>query len=131
MIFPTRVQVLLILSVLVVGCSGKPTEGDPDTLHREADLREIYDMYTMYAKRNERPPTQASDLLRKNAEILYSSGVPALKSGNYVVVWGLSDRNSGTVLAYEKDALAKGGVVLMGDGTVKQMSADDLKAVLK
>ena len=35
-----------------------------------------------------------------------------------------------TVLAYEKDVPTKGGYVLMGDATVKNMTADDFKKAI-
>jgi hypothetical protein len=54
-----------------------------------------------------------------------------------VVVWGTPIKGEGdagndeAVMAYEKAAPTEGGLVLLSAGTVKKMSADELKAVLK
>jgi hypothetical protein len=58
-------------------------------------------------------------------------GFQALQSGQYVAVWGVTADDSRTVLAYQKDATKQGGAVLMADGSVKNMSADELQAALK
>jgi hypothetical protein len=131
MAIPTRILIALVLSamsLLPIGCSKKEAESDPETLRIKGELYDIYDMYTMFTKNNGRPPKQASDLLAKNAEIVHPEGVRALKSGGYVVVWGVSGNDSGTVLAYQKDAPKQGGWVIMADGKPpQQMSADELK----
>jgi hypothetical protein len=72
-----------------------------------------------------------SDLASRQYEGIYPGAVHSLKQGKYVVVWGVKDKDSGTVLAYEKDAPTKGGAVLMADGTVREMTADELKAAKK
>jgi hypothetical protein len=56
--------------------------------------------------------------------------VDAHKKGKYVVVWGVSGTEAGKVLAYEKEAPTKGGAAVMADGTVKTMTADELKAAV-
>jgi hypothetical protein len=130
MALATRIPIVLVLSavsVLPLACGKKDVEGDADTLRRKSELEDIGDMYAMYAKRNQRPPKQLSDLLQKNAEVLNPAGVRALKSGDYIVVWGVSSKDSGAVLAYEKAAPTQGGLVLTADGKVQTMSADELK----
>src|SRR5262249_22704198 len=117
---------LLALSALALGCGRKTAEADPDVMRRTGELADIYEMYTMYAKTNSKPPEKPADLLRKNAEVLYPAGVRGLKSGAYVLVWRVTDRDPGTILAYEKQALTEGGLVLTADGAVRPMSAEDL-----
>jgi hypothetical protein len=90
-------------------------------------LRNIHAMYSSKFNRDRKPPSQLSDLT-ENYDVIYPTTIKALKAGNYVVVWGISDRDGNKVLAYEKDVPAQGGEVLMSDGSVKTMTADEFKA---
>lgn len=121
--------VLLPLAVPTLGCGGNKSVGDPEVQRRKSEFAEIYDMYMASVKKNGRPPKQVSDL--KQFSGIYPVGLKALQDGQYVAVWGVSDKSSNTVLAYEKDAPTQGGAVLMADGNVKTMSADELQAALK
>jgi hypothetical protein len=133
MSFARKTLVLLALAALpfaTLGCGSK-TADDPKTLTRRNELVEIYDMYTLYAKRNGRPPRNAADLTKK-VDQAHSAGYRALKNNDYVVTGGVDvNQDSGTVLAYEKDAPKQGGMVLMADGSIKTLSADELQAALK
>lgn len=120
---------LVGLLVSPLGC-GKGKSVDPEVQRRTAELGEVYEMFTMYAKKNQRPPKQVADL-RPFQEIA-PVGFQALKNGQYVAVWGVSPiQGSGEVLAYEKDAPKQGGTVLLADGSIKTMSADELQGALK
>jgi hypothetical protein len=113
---------------VVLGCS----KSDDSTIPPEkAELAQIYEIYKLYIKKNQAPPKQFSDLNQKAYSEVSPLAFNGIKDGKYVVVWNVSDQSSGTVLAYEKDAPEKGGNVLMADGTVKTMNADDLKAAIK
>jgi hypothetical protein len=121
---------LVALPFVPLGCGSK-TADDPKTLTQRNELVEIHDMYTLYAKRNGRPPQKAADLTKK-VDQSHSAGYRALKNNDYVVIWGVDVKaGSGTVLAYEKDAPKQGGMVLMADGSVKTLSADELQTALK
>jgi hypothetical protein len=131
MALPSKVPVVLLLAVLHVsaaGC-GKKSDTFSETDFGKTILQEIHDLYTGYIKNNQRPPHQLSDL--KKYEAINPIGYNALKDGRYVAVWGLNTKDGGTVLAYPKDAPTQGGAVLMADGSVKNMSADELQAALK
>jgi len=114
-----------------VGC-GKKVQ-DPETARRNEELGEIYDSYQDFTKRKQRPPKHLSDFMQKDLEAINSLGMKALKDGRYVAVWGvdINGKDAGAVLAYEKDAPKQGGAVLMADGIVKNMSADELQTALK
>jgi hypothetical protein len=116
-----------VLPVLAVGCGGSSSTLSP----QHNALKEIHEMYGHYVKSQQKAPSQLSDLAKKEYEGIYPGAVAALKQGKYVVVWGVNSKDSGTVLAYEKDAPSKGGAVLMADGTVKDMTAEELKAAQK
>jgi hypothetical protein len=70
----------------------------------------------------------------------FPRGYQAVKSGEVVVLWGAKmpgegEVNAGTapdaVIAYEKKTASEGGYVLLQNGTVKEMSADQFKAAPK
>ncbi len=60
----------------------------------------------------------------------------AIRKGDLVIFWNvqllkLTAGTSNTVLGYEKDAPARGGLVLMADGSVRRMTAAEFKAAAK
>lgn len=112
------------LVVAVLGCSSN--HFDPNLASEKRELAEVYDCYMGYLRANERPPTELAQLDQYQAA--YSLGHKVLKEGKYKVVWGVKDKSSGAILAYEATIAAKGGAVLMADGTVKAMTADQFRA---
>lgn len=94
------------------------------------DLKQIGLAYHNHIDATGKAPAKAEDLgpyfcnskklldLLKDEEIVffYKVGIAQMTAGT-----------SNTVLAYVKDVPDKGGLVLMGDGSVKKMSADDFK----
>lgn len=123
----TAVPLALALLVLAAGCGTRPAEQSA----QQKTLSELHEMYRHFIKSQQKAPKQMSDLAKRQYEGIYPMAVAALKQGKYVVVWGVNGTDSGTVLAYEKDAPSKGGAVLMADGTVRDMTADQLKSAKK
>lgn len=126
---PMKKQIICLLAVAigVVGCGGnRVATVDP----RTANLTDIFEVYSLFAKNHQRPPKQLSDLTRREYETTNPAGVRGLKSGEYVVVWGTVIGES-SVLAYEKDVPQSGGMVVLADGNIKSMSASDLQVALK
>ncbi|MGL4549712.1 MAG: hypothetical protein ACRC33_00885 [Gemmataceae bacterium] len=66
----------------------------------------------------------------EKVEPLYPGAFIALTQGTVVYAWGkpIDSAAAGTVLAHEKQVPTAGGWVLMQDGTVKKMTADEFKA---
>lgn len=93
-------------------------------------LKQLGLAYHNHCDATGKPPTKADDLapyLDNNKKLL-----DTLKSGQIVFIYGVGilDMKAGTsnsVLAYEKDIATKGGQVLMGDGSVKKLTADEFK----
>lgn len=56
---------------------------------------------------------------------------PGILSGTLIVVWGQTIGTGKDVIAYEKAVESSGGHVLLQDGTVKKMTADEFKAAPK
>jgi hypothetical protein len=118
---------VLFLCVLAVGCGGGAgPAGSPQSIK----LKQIHILYERYIKNHQKPPHQLSDLASKQYEPIYPAAVEDLKKGRVIVVWDVQGNDAGTVLAYEKEVPTQGGGVLMADGTIRQMSADELKAAI-
>jgi hypothetical protein len=123
--------VLLVGAVLVMGCGGNQAV-EPEVQRHKSELNDIYTSYFMYSKRNQRPPQKMSDIMTPELMGESQIGLQALKEGQYAVVWGVdvSGKDPSKVVAYEKDAPKQGGAVIMADGIVKDMTADELEAAL-
>lgn len=109
----------------VVGCGGS---GDTKALN---DLKEIGLAYHEYHHEQKKPLEQPLDLAVK----LSPATAKKLGEGQYVVITKVDLSNAfktpNLVLGYEKDAPAKGGAVLMIDGTVRKMTAQEFQAAKK
>jgi hypothetical protein len=129
---------LLALAAGLAGCSGKK-DGDspgPATAGKRMvtknDLMQIGLAYHSYFESFQKGPLKAEDLspLLENSKL-----IGQIKAGDYVVVWGQNIAKmarapggpSQSVLAYEKDAPTKGGLVCLGDGSVQHVSAEEFK----
>jgi hypothetical protein len=97
-------------------------------------LREVY---VNYGDQHEKAPSRLEDLL---AYITFDSEGRAygeVSNGELVLVWDLNflrmprETWGNTVLGYEKEVPTEGGSVLMADGTVRQMTAQEFEAALK
>lgn len=109
-----------------------PALGRDQALH---ELREIGRLYQLYLASSGKPPAKLEDWQELKKD--YSKGYQALAEGRYVFIWGADPESmsttgpANTILAYEKDAPVKGGVVLLGDGSVKNMSLQEFQATAK
>jgi hypothetical protein len=127
MSFLLRVCVLLpaLATVAATGCGSSA----PTPPGKEAVVREVGELYQMHIQQHKRPPLKVDDVQP------YEPGAPvgfvAVQAGDVVVMWGAA-MGSGpeaakTILAYEKNAPAQGGAVLMLDGSVKTLTAEEFK----
>ena len=57
----------LLVPFSVIGCTTK-ADGDPEVQKHKGDLIEIYDLYTTYVKKNQRPPQKLADLTQKEQQ---------------------------------------------------------------
>jgi hypothetical protein len=122
-----------------LGCSGKDGNGggggggDPKTAN---DLKEIGLAIHQYNGDFAKAPTKADDIKKylepKNADAVMAR----LNSGEIVVFWGVSiadmmkaGSTGDTVLAHHRDAPTKGGQVLMGDASVRKVTAEVFKTL--
>jgi hypothetical protein len=113
---------VIALTVAASGCG--------DTQKVSNDLKRLGTAYVNYCDATGKAPTGPKDLepyYERDAKL-----TQALDSGQYVFLWNVSFRDlikgsgtSATVVAYEKDVPARGGMVLMGDSSVRRMTAQE------
>lgn len=120
----SRTDVFILMLLLLAGCGHNG--GGVAIAPNENDLGQIYSMYQRCVKNTEKPPSGTEDLERY--EPIFPAAFRRLKDGKYLVVWNVTSKDPGTILAYEKDVPINGGVVLMADGAVKTMTAEQFKA---
>lgn len=128
-----RLAVALAATALIAvsaGCSGKPAaEVSPDA-ERRGRLKEVSELLALHGEQKKKPPARIGDL--RPFENASPGGYASLRTGDIVPVWGaLPDAGSTAVLAHEKKTPTEGGLVLLANGDVKEMTADEFKTAPK
>lgn len=131
---PERRIVLASFAAAVLGLAGcgggRPpaSDGPGGTPTGKEGLTNLYHLLKGFEDQKKAPPARIADV--EKVEPLYPGAYIALVQKTIVYSWGapLNAANGGTVLAHEKDVPTAGGWVLMQDGTVKKMTADEFKA---
>jgi hypothetical protein len=117
------------LLVSTSGCGGGDAvnTGDPTA---KGKLEEFKAMLETVAVDRQKPPSRMAEF--GAVEPMLPVAGEAFRKGELVYVWGTTLSPGGTgVVAYEKNAPTEGGWVLIQDGTVKQMTAEEFKAAPK
>lgn len=124
------VPTLVVALAALTGCGGGDKTG-PTAPTVDQTAGDVAEMLTEFTAATKRGPNSAADLT--DAPASHPVGHAAVASGEYVVVWKVPVSPSGgaNVLAYPKDAASSGGKVVMQDGSVKQMTAEEFKAAPK
>jgi hypothetical protein len=117
----------VVLAVLPASCGR--TDQDPNVDVEKRELEELSGIYRMHVKNHQRPPAGLDDLTQY--ERIHPRALQLVREGKYIVVWGVQNKDGGTVIAYEKDAPTNGGWAVMADGTVKRLNADAFQSVPK
>ena len=105
-----------------------------DRTRIQNDLKQIGLAYHNFFDTNRKGPAKAEDLgpfLENDARLL-----GLLKTETIVFYWNVGllqmpQGTSNTVLAYDWEAPTKGGMALMGDGSVKRMTPQEFQAAPK
>ncbi len=93
-------------------------------------LKELGEVYKYRAAEKMPPPAKVEDLA--DHEDAFGTAWPAIQDGQIVILWRVGyDPNSTAILAYEKTVPTSGGNVLLRNGTVKTMTADEFKSAPK
>ena len=114
---------------LAAGCSTPGSEPRATEPGPADDLLEVAGLLRDYTAEFRKGPARLADVAKH--EPLYTRGYQAVKSGAIVVVWGVPmvGEGAGTaVIAYEKKPETEGRNVLLQDGTIKRMTAEEFKA---
>jgi hypothetical protein len=127
-------QYLTSFSILVccflMGCGGPDTPAVVST--DEASKRMVED-YVYFLKQlkddNKKAPSNKNEFLALEAMAPMSG--PAITNGSFIVIWGQGLGTTKDIIAYEKKVETEGGYVLLQDGTVKKMTADEFKSAPK
>jgi hypothetical protein len=130
MLRPTSVLLRSAAGVAALGLALAAAQAGQDDPVTADDLKIIGLAYHNHLDALRKAPAKAEDLAKffdNNARVL-----KLLKSGKITFVYGVGLRDmpqgtSATVLAHEKEAAKKGGLVLFGDASVRRMSAEEFK----
>jgi hypothetical protein len=139
---------LVVGAALLVGGIGKLLGWIQETRVAAARAKRINDIKTIYAMYQESliwimgpprsPPKRASDLTSAAVGQLGVDASTALTDGSFIFIYrvGLYDMQdqggaSQLVLGYEPQAATDEGFVLMGDGEVKYVTAEEFKTLPK
>jgi hypothetical protein len=120
-----------VLLLGVVGC-GRGGVAPPVETPPNAPLEEIGTMVKQFTVDKGRPPKNLREL--QPYEPGFMIGHRALAMQEVVLAYGVpvsEGADANVVLAYDKNVPAQGGFVLMQNGSVKKMSADEFKAATK
>jgi hypothetical protein len=121
----------MAVAILLFGC-GKSPELAVEDGFANSQLQDIWGFYQLHIAETKKPPAKLADVDKYATG--FATGYDAVKAGDYVVQWGTSvgeTANPGAILAYAKAAPADGGLVLLSDGTIKKMTAEECKSRIK
>ncbi|MCZ2342302.1 MAG: hypothetical protein LC104_10970 [Bacteroidales bacterium] len=123
-----RLSLMTLLLSVTLGCGGGTTDDTPDTVQtRLTDLKFLLEH--VQAKKQQ-PPKALKDLLPYEPE--YPGGYQCLALEECVYIWGAKLDASGTaIIAYEKATPTSGGAVLLQNGSVQKMTAEEFSAAPK
>jgi hypothetical protein len=120
---------LALLAFLLPACGTNPPPAPPP-VDTEAGLKELGEVYKYRAAQKMPAPSRVDDLAEHDAAL--GNAWPAIQEGKIVVVWRAGYSSGSTdVLAYEKDTPTGAGNVLLRNGTVSRITADQFRAAKK
>lgn len=121
----TRGAVAAVLAA-VAGCGAAGAPAAPTVTGKDL-MEDVKHMLTFAAENRIKTPTKAAEL--EPVEPVAPLAGAAIRDGSVVYAWGAPLAPGGkAVVAYEKKAETEGGWVLLQDGTVREMTADEFRA---
>lgn len=119
--------IVLMAAAVACGCGGGDQLKTAD--QEKAALEDFAQFLKALPAEGKKPPSKMSEF--EPLEPMAPMASESLRNGNVVYVWGAGLGGGSAVVAYEKKAELEGGWVLVQDGTVRRMSADEFKAAPK
>jgi hypothetical protein len=120
----------LSLVVLIAVCGN----GCGNQLQMKSELLKFGSAYHTLSAKKGKAPSGLEELQEKRGSFptLYQQ----IQDGQFVVIWnakfpGRGEENDKYILAFPKSAAEKGGLVLRGGGSWKEMTAEEFKATPK
>jgi hypothetical protein len=101
---------------------------DTVVLNPSKDFRHL-GLYLQNHAKDGRTPSNLDDLadMKRDLPHVYR----AIQDGIYVVYWNTPLTPGDSIVAYERDAPTKGGVALMADGSVANLTPEDFRTAPK
>ena len=130
-----RLSVAVIALAVLAGCGGGSTANSNSQGPTPNDgLIDLQAMLKGLKETNQPIPKSVQEL--GPLDPLHPTAAAFLQNGSIAYYWGTpldaaAPNAATTVIAHEKEAESKGGWVLMQDGNIKQMTADEFKAATK
>jgi hypothetical protein len=121
-----------VLAVAAAGCGGGQSAGTADSAGPEAKdaLEDLKALLTDAGQTGKRPPANANDMMQQ-FDATNPAASNGLMRGLIVYAWGAKLTGGSAVVAHDAKAETDGGYVLLQDGTIKVMTADEFKAAPK
>jgi hypothetical protein len=116
---------------VMTGCGGSGSSATaPTNLETATD---VADMLKEFSEAKKGGPANLLDLDKIDASAVHPVAHGAIARQDFIVFWkvAINPANAETVIAYDKEAPIKGGAVVMGDGSVKNLTVDEFNAAKK
>lgn len=122
----TTRRALAGLVLFAAGCGGGDAPKGNGTPTGKEGVTDLGVLLKEFADQKKKMPARAADV--EPVEPLHQAAYVGLVRGEVIYAWGVGLTGGGAVVAHEKQAETAGGWVLLQDGTVKEMTADEFKA---
>ena len=121
--------VAVVVLGLLTGCTTSATSRSVSQERKDA-LKEFGDLLKALQEEGTKPPAKLAALEPIEPRIPVAG--PAIRNGDIVYIWGAEYApGSNKLVAYEKQTPTDGGLVLLQDGTVKEMSSAEFSSAPK
>jgi hypothetical protein len=129
---------LLFVTAGAPGCGSSPEKAAMETSAEAQGLKNLGKMYGIVSRSLKRPPRTIDELRKAETEV--PGGFNSVGETNVAIFLGAEfaeppgkpgDDASETVLAYDRMVPLQGGYVLMRDGSVRRISAEEFKTAKK
>jgi hypothetical protein len=122
--------VLLAGCATLSGCGAGPESTASVDAGAKAALEDLGQGLQLLSEQKEKPPARLEAFA--SLEPLIPVAASSIRDGSVVYLWGAAFSPSGEkVVAYEKKTPTEGGLVLLENGTVREMTAEEFKAAPK